>query len=206
LPALRGFCEAHNISLHGQSLLRFEEIAFDVKHPFDIVFFSSIRAAEFFILKTTLNSALVACIGQTTAEKLRNIGIHPAFIGTGPGESSQVADAFKTFVGKRRVLLPCSDISARSIANAIPPEQLEEVVVYTTLPSSVAIPKCDLYVFTSPSSVDAFLLENDSPKGLNIAWGTTTAAQMTRCGIDVSTVLKTASEEEVVEVISSILV
>lgn len=205
LPALRGFCEAHNISLNGQSLLRFEANAFDIKHPFDIVFFSSIRAAEFFLAKATLHDALVACIGITTAEKLRSIDIHPAFIGTGSGEPSQVASAFKTFVGQRRVLIPCSDRSARSMTNVLPPEQLEEVVVYHTLPVSVALPACDVYVFTSPSSVDAFLQQNDTPKGLTIAWGTTTAEQMTRRGIDVSVVLKTASEEEVVEVIQALL-
>jgi uroporphyrinogen-III synthase len=60
-------------------------------------------------------------------------------------------------------------------------------------------------VFSSPSSVDAFLQENESPKGISIAWGSTTAKQMTRHGIDVSVVLKTASEEEVVEVLRSFL-
>ena len=205
LPALCSFCEAHKISLEGKTLLRFEANDFDVKHPFDIVFFSSIRAAEYFILKAKLYGAKVGCIGNATAQKLTLLGVHPAFIGTGSGEPSQVADAFKSFVGQQRVLFPSSDISARSMAKALPPDQVEEVVVYTTLPVSIAIPACDVHVFTSPSSVDAFLLENDTPKGLTIAWGTTTAAQMIRCGIDVSVVLKTASEEEVVEVISSLL-
>lgn len=205
LPALRSFCEVHAISLNAQSLLRFEANDFDVNHPFDIVFFSSIRAAEFFILKANLNGALVACIGNTSAEKLRFIGIQPDFIGTGSGDPSQVADAFKTFVGQRRVLIPCSDISSRSMANVFPHEQIEEVVVYHTQPISIAIPECDVYVFSSPSSVDAFLQENESPKGISIAWGSTTAKQMTRHGIDVSVVLKTASEEEVVEVLRSFL-
>jgi uroporphyrinogen-III synthase len=205
LPALRGFCEAHKISLHGKSLLRFEANAFDIKHPFDIVFFSSIRAAEFFLATASLQGAKVACIGNTTAEKLISLGIQPTFIGTNSGDPNQVADAFKTFIGRRRVLIPCSSSSARSMANVLPPEQVEEIAVYTTLPVSVVLPECDVHVFSSPSSVDAFLIENDSPTGLTIAWGTTTAAQMTRCGIDVSVVLKTASEEEVVEVIQALL-
>jgi uroporphyrinogen III methyltransferase/synthase len=205
LPALSSFCEVQKISLHAHSLLRFEALEFTVKQPFDIVFFSSIRAAEFFLAHTALDGALVACIGKTTAEKLRHMGINPSFIGTGAGEPAQVAEAFKAFVGDRRVLIPCSDISARSIASTLPAGRVEEIVVYKTLAASVPVSECEVYVFTSPSSLDAFLRENDVPKGHTIAWGTTTAAQLTRCGIDVSRVLKTASEEELVEVLSSLL-
>jgi uroporphyrinogen-III synthase len=206
LPALRSFCVSHNISLQAQSLLKFKANDFEVKNPFDIVFFSSIRAAEFFLLNAKLNGALVACIGNTTAEKLRVLGIQPDFIGENSGNPAHVAEAFQTYVGHRRVLIPCSDISARSMVKALPSDQVEEVVVYETQTASVAIPPCDVYVFTSPSSVDAFLHENDAPEGLAIAWGTTTEAQMIKRGMVVSFVLKTASEDEVVEVISSLLV
>jgi uroporphyrinogen-III synthase len=201
LPLLRQFCAEQHISFHAQSLLQFEGVPFDVQHPFDVVFFSSIRAAEFFLAQSTVGHADLACVGQKTAQKLEALGHIPTFVGQHSGNPSQVAMDFRAYVGQRRVLIPCSDISARTIAKALPIDQVEEVVVYRTIAKSVDVPTCDAYVFTSPSSVDAFLLQNEKPFGQIIAWGDTTAARLHELGIEVSKVLKTASEEEVVEVL-----
>lgn len=205
LPLLRQFCAEQHIAFHAQSLLQFEGVPFEVKHPFDIVFFSSIRAAAYFLAHSTVGHADIACVGQKTAQKLTALGHIPTFIGHQSGNPSQVAMDFCSFVGQRRVLIPCSDISARSIAKALPTVQVEEVVVYRTIAKSVDVPACDTYIFTSPSSVDAFLLQNEKPIGQVIAWGDTTAARLHELKIEVSRVLKTAGEEEVVEVISSLL-
>ena len=205
LPLLRQFCAEQHIAFHAQSLLQFEGVPFEVQHPFDVVFFSSIRAAEFFLAQSTVGHADIACVGQKTAQKLESIGHTPSFIGHQSGNPSQVALDFCSFAGQRRVLIPCSDISARSIAKALPADQVEEVVVYRTIAKSVDVPACHAYVFTSPSSVDAFLLQNEKPIGKVIAWGDTTSARLHELEIEVSRVLKTVSEEEVVEVISSLL-
>ena len=204
LPLLRQFCAEHNITLHAQSLLHFEGVPFEVQHPFDVIFFSSIRAAEFYYAHASSSQAAIACVGQKTAQKLDVIGHAPIFIGQLSGNPSQVALDFRSFVGERRVLIPCSDISARSIAKAFPAGQVEEVVVYRTIAKSVEVPSCDAYVFTSPSSVDAFLLQNDKPVGRVIAWGETTAAHLYESGIEVSRVLQTAGEEELVRVLAGI--
>jgi uroporphyrinogen-III synthase len=206
LPLLRQFCAEQHITLDAQSLLQFEGAPFVVQHPFDVVFFSSIRAAEFFFEQSTVGHADIACVGQKTAQKLEALGHIPTFVGHQSGNPSQVALDFCAYVGKRRVLIPCSDISARTIAKALSTGQVEEVVVYRTIAKSVDVSACDVYVFTSPSSVDAFLLLNEKPIGKVIAWGDTTAARMNVLGIEVLKVLKTASEEELVEVISSLLV
>ena len=205
LPLLRQFCTEQHIAFHAQSLLQFEGVPFEVQHPFDVVFFSSIRAAEFFLAQSTVGHADIACVGQKTAQKLESIGHTPSFIGHQSGNPSQVALDFCSFAGQRRTLIPCSDISARTIAKALPADLVEEVVVYHTIAKSVDVPACDVYVFTSPSSVDAFLQQNKKPIGQIIAWGDTTAARLHELEIEVSRVLKTASEEEVVEVISSLL-
>jgi uroporphyrinogen-III synthase len=201
LPLLRQYCTEQRIALHAQSLLQFEGVPFAVQHPFDVVFFSSIRAAEFFYAHSPCTHAEFACVGQKTAQKLRDLGHIPTFIGQQSGNPSQVALDFCAYVGERRVLIPCSDISARTIVKALPAGQVEEVVVYRTFAKSVDVSACDAYVFTSPSSVDSFLLLNDKPIGKVIAWGDSTAARMHELGIDISWVLKTAGEEEVVEVL-----
>jgi uroporphyrinogen-III synthase len=206
LPLLRQFCAEQHIAFHAQSLLQFEGVPFAVQHPFDVVFFSSIRAAEFFLAHSNAGHADIACVGKKTADKLNTLGHSPTFIGHQSGNPSQVASDFCSFVGRRRVLIPCSDISARTIAKALPAGQVEEVVVYHTMEKSVDVSACDVYVFTSPSSVDSFLQLNEKPLGQVIAWGDTTAARMNVLGIEVLKVLKTASEEELVEVISSLLV
>jgi len=201
LPLLRQFCTERTIILQAQSLLQFEGVPFEVQHPFDVVFFSSIRAAAYFLAQCAVGHADIACVGEKTAQKLEALGLNPTFVGHHSGNPSQVAVDFCAFVGQRRVLIPCSDISARTIAKALPTDQLEEVVVYRTIVKSVHIPACDAYIFTSPSSVDAFLLQNEKPLGQVIAWGDTTAARLRELAIEVSKVLKTASEEEVVEVL-----
>ena len=201
LPLLRQFCAEQHIAFHAQSLLQFEGVPFEVQHPFDVVFFSSIRSAEFFLAQSTVGHTDIACVGQKTAQKLTDLGHIPTFIGHQSGNPSQVAMDFRAYVGRRRVLIPCSDISARTIAKALPADQVEEVVVYRTIAKSVDVPACDAYVFTSPSSVDAFLLQNEKPLGQVIAWGDTTAARLHELGIEVSNVLNTAGEEEVVEVL-----
>jgi uroporphyrinogen-III synthase len=201
LPLLRQFCAEQHIAFHAQSLLQFEGVPFELQHPFDIVFFSSIRAAAFFLSQSTVGYADITCVGQKTAQKLEALGHIPTFVGHQTGNPSQVALDFRTYVGQRRVLIPCSDISARTIAKALPTDQVEEVVVYRTIAKSVDVPTCDVYVFTSPSSVDAFLMQNEKPLGKVIAWGDTTSARLHEFGIEVSKILKTASEEEVVEVL-----
>jgi len=201
LPLLRQFCAEQHIAFHAQSLLQFEGVSFEVQHPFDVVFFSSIRAGEFFLAQSTVGHADIACVGQKTAQKLEALGHIPTFVGHQSGNPSQVAMDFRAYVGQRRVLIPCSDISARTIAKELPADQVEEVVVYRTIAKSVDVPACDVYVFTSPSSVDAFLLLNEKPIGKVIAWGDTTAARLHELGIGVSKVLKTAGEEELVEVL-----
>jgi uroporphyrinogen-III synthase len=204
LPLLRQFCAEQNIAFHAQSLLQFEGVSFEVMNPFDVVFFSSIRAAEFFLAQSTVGHADLACVGQKTAQKLEALGHTTSFIGHQSGNPLQVALDFCAFLGQRRVLIPCSDISAHTIAKALPEHQVEEVVVYRTMAKSVDVPNCDAYVFTSPSSVDAFLLQNDKPAGRVIAWGETTAAYLQNIGVEVSRVLQTAGEEELVRVLAGI--
>jgi len=201
LPLLRQFCAEQHIAFHAQYLLQFEGVPFEVQHPFDVVFFSSIRAAEYFLSHSKIGHADIACVGQKTAQKLTALGYIPTFIGHQSGNPSQVAVDFRAYVGQRRVLIPCSDISARTIAKVLVSDQVEEVVVYRTIAKSVDVPACDTYIFTSPSTVDAFLQQNEKPLGQVIAWGDTTAARLHELEIEVSRVLKTASEEEVVEVL-----
>ena len=195
LTILPSFCEAKGISLVAQSLIRFESISFTVTQPYEVIFFGSIRATRYFLERENIKEGTaVACIGETTADRIRALGIHVDFIGEKSGQPDQVADEFIRWVGQRKVLIPCSEQSNRSIAKKLPVEQYEEVQVYRTLDACQSIADCDAYVFTSPSNVISFLTCNSKPEGQVIAWGETTANALQEVGIHVAKTLQHSTE------------
>lgn len=179
VPELAEFCRQHSISLIARSMIRFEAVPFHVKQPYQVIFFSSIRAAEFFLKTDSIDeNTQVACIGRKTAEKLQKLGITAHFIGEKAGKPEEVARDFAKWLGDRSVLIPQSDISKRSMIKELDPKQVQEVVVYRTLSDCHPIESSDVYVFTSPSNFDGFIACNPLPDGKLIAWGTTTHSAM----------------------------
>ncbi len=194
------YCAANELELVAQSLIRFEGIPFTVKQPNEVLFFGSIRAVHFFLAHAEIPKGVaVACIGSVTAQRMQALGIHVDFIGEKSGQPEQVATSFLAWVGQRRVLIPCSEQSNRSMATNIPTEQCEEVVVYSTVPKCSPILTCDYYVFTSPSNLHAFLVCNPKPTGTVIAWGETTRLAMESLGLTAEITLEQSTEEELVE-------
>ncbi len=194
------YCAANELELVAQSLIRFEGIPFTVTKPYEVLFFGSIRAVHFFLAHAEIPKGVaVACIGSVTAQRIQALGIHVDFIGEKSGQPEQVAASFLGWVGQRKVLIPCSEQSNRSVAKNIPVEQCEEVVVYRTVPNGSPIPSCDYYVFTSPSNVHAFLMCNPKPTGKLIAWGETTRLAMESLGLTAEITLEQSTEEELLD-------
>ena len=128
----------------------------------------------------------IACVGGKTAELLEALGHSVDFVGAKSGEPMLVAEEFKGWLAERRVLFPISDRSLKTISSAIDVDYKEEVVVYSTEVKGKVIPPCDAYVFTSPSNVDGFLMENVLPAGTKvIAWGKSTEKVLEECGVEV---------------------
>ncbi len=197
LKVLPSFCAANELELVAQSLIRFEGIPFTVTQPYEVLFFGSIRAVHFFLAHAEIPKGVaVACIGSVTAQRMQALGIHVDFIGEKSGQPEQVAASFSSWVGQRKVLIPCSEQSNRSVAKNIPVEQYEEVVVYRTVPNGSPILICDYYVFTSPSNLHAFLMCNPKPTGTLIAWGETTRLAMESLGLTAEITLEQSTEEE----------
>lgn len=195
LTVLPSFCEANGISLIAESLIRFERISLKVSQSYQVIFFGSIRAARYFLENEKISEeTAVACIGVTTAERIRSFGVKVDFIGEKSGQPDQVAADFVRWVGQRSVLIPCSEQSNRSIAKKLPVDQYEEVHVYRTLSACQPIASSDIYVFTSPSNVTSFLKCNSKPKGQIIAWGETTAKALQEAGIHVAMTLSHSTE------------
>lgn len=199
---LSTFCEDNKINLISRSLIRFEAVSFVVNNSYEVLFISSIRAAEFFLKTEKFNpETAIACIGQTTANKLVDLGLKVSFIGEKSGKPIEVAEAFKKWLGNRTVLIPRSNISKRTIGSFLPPNQCIETIVYKTVSDCKIIPLCETYVFTSPSNFESFLKCNEAPKGNVIAWGETTKNAIKLKGGIVSKTLQTSGIGELIKVL-----
>ena len=199
---LQQFCLANNINLIAHSLIRFEAIPFQVNQTYDVLFISSIRAAEFFLKTEKIKpETVIACIGQITARKLEELGLKITFVGEKSGKPIEVAEEFKKWLGNRTVLIPQSNISKRTIGSLLPSSQCIEPIVYKTVSDCEVIPACETYVFTSPSNVDSFMECNESPQGKVIAWGETTKKCIEEKGITVSNTLQTSGMEELIKLL-----
>ena len=195
----------NQIDLFTKSLISFEAVSFIHPAGYDVVFFSSLRSAQFFLMEESIATGIqVACIGIETAKKLYKMGIQPAFIGSNSGNPKDVAIEFKKWLGNRMVLFPHSDQSFHSVADLLNPSQVIKVEVYKTKFSLSLIPPCDLYIFSSPSNVKSFFESNELKENSRvIAWGTSTEKELIKNKIPVMKVLQTGTLNELETFISS---
>jgi uroporphyrinogen-III synthase len=200
---LRTFCEKNDWELTARSLLRFEAIPFTVSAPFDVIFFSSPRSLNYFISSiASLENIPLACIGAGTAKALKQHHLIPNFTGEKSGDPEKVAEDFKEWLGERHVLFPLAKQSNETIAKIIPEKQKTLIRCYETLLVETEIPVQDIYVFTSPSNLEAFLLLNRFPADAQIvAWGKTTDKKIVELGLRSAVVLEESSEEALVRIL-----
>ena len=203
LSVLPAFCQDNSIELLAQSFISFEALPFDSHLSAPVIFFSSIRAAEFYLAQASLSTNCeIACIGSKTAEKLKAKGLHILFIGETAGDPAIVAEQFKKWLNGRKVLIPSSEQSNRSMAQTLPASQVEELIIYRTVAKPLTISPCAVNVFTSPSNFLSFIQKNSLESSQSIiAWGKTTEKAIRNAGYAVNATLTYASEEELVEVL-----
>lgn len=199
LPLLSAFCLAHQFTLSAHSLLTFKALSFEISYSYDVVFFSSIRAAAFFFAQESLpKNCQIACIGAITAKKINALGFGVSFIGDQAGNPLHVAEMFKIWLGERSVLFPLSTVSKRTIVEQIPLPQRYEVAIYETCTLPIKIEKSDYLIFTSPSNVESYFLCNKLNESKIIAWGSTTEKALKEKGYSVEHTLLEANEKSLV--------
>jgi uroporphyrinogen-III synthase len=200
IPELIAWCRKRNVRLTAISLITFKEIPFVIPRPYDVVFFSSVRAVEYFFKNSSLPvHCEIACVGAKTGQALASRGHTVAFTGKMAGNPEETAKDFVKWLGKKSVLIPHSTASKRTIAHAIPAEQRIEVAAYETIAVGQKIDYHDLYVFSSPSNYKSFLKENQLPRHGVIAWGQTTQKEIEKSGIEPVYTLTTSSETELID-------
>jgi uroporphyrinogen-III synthase len=207
IEQLINFAQEKEIELIAHSFLQFEAIPFTIDFNYEAIFFGSPRAVDFFLEQEKLDSSVyIGCVGEITAQSLQKKGYTPHFIGKSAGDTSKIGLEFKELVKDKKVLFPQSSISHRSIASLFQVNQIEEISIYKTAIYPKSIPTCDYYIFTSPSNVDGFLIENQFPSSTKIiAWGKTTEKDLIEKDVKVEYTLKNSSVEELIEYCKSVI-
>ena len=203
LGVLKNVCDNLEIELFPHSFLQFEAIPFKIDQNYQAIFFGSPRAVEFFLQQESISKDVyLGCVGEITANSLRTFGYEPHFTGKMSGDTSQVALDFKHQVGDRTILFPQSSSSNRTVSSIFEPTQIIEISIYKTVVISKVIPVCSYYVFTSPSNVDGFLIENKIDKNAKvIAWGKTTEKYLCSKSISVYSTLTNSSIQNLIKIL-----
>lgn len=183
-----------------QSLLSYSPLPFTCQPTFDLVFFASIRAAEFYLAQCPA-PAIFGVAGKETALKIeQKFGLNAAFVAQNSGMPAQEAAAFNQWRANRSVLFPSSNLSLGTYTKLIPEQQKKILPVYQTNFNKQRIAAHKVYVFSSPSNVSAFFEANDLAENARIiAWGKSTEKALKDRDVAVTHTLLKDQQTELLE-------
>jgi uroporphyrinogen-III synthase len=192
--------------LEAQTLIEFSAIPFECPPAHDILFIASIRAADFYFANCQTN-AQIACAGLETAKKVAERyqkEVH--FIAQQSDQPVREAQKFNVWRNNRSVCFPSSQLSVGTYAALIPESEKIILPVYNTHFKNVHIKEKDIYVFSSPSNVRAFLEHNTiSAQAQVVAWGSSTAQELVKKQISVNKVLNGQQQADLLTWLSKVL-
>jgi len=177
----------HGFRTEGKSLIEMKPIPLKHFPVTDWIFFSSKNAVTFFFLqKPQLANQKFGCIGKSTAEAIRKFGKRAEFIGYST-DTKMTGKQFASRVGSGTVLFPMAKGSMRSVQNGfVKAGQTTDLSVYETIKTEYKVPVSDtgIFVFTSPSNVEAFFVQNKLERSHKvIAMGDATASALKKYGV-----------------------
>lgn len=153
------------------------------------VFFGSKNGIEhFFKLNPRLSKHVkFAVVGRGSEEMLRAMGYVPAFTGESEGISiDKVGEAFAKLVDGQTVLFPKAKGSLDTVQNRLTPEtKVIELPVYeTVIMDDVSSSYADVLIFTSPTNVEAYFVDNlMEPHQKIISIGNSTGKKLDEMGL-----------------------
>ncbi|MCE3296730.1 MAG: Uroporphyrinogen synthase [Crocinitomicaceae bacterium] len=205
VQAIASFCTERGIDLHAEAFISFEATGISCKPTSDVYVFGSKNAFDFFLeQKPGTENKLFAVIGEATKKHIESKGYPVAFSGKEAGKPDLVAREFATWLDGRRASFFLSDISKKSLAAYLDPEQYEEFIIYKTELLSKKVDRhFDVYAFTSPSNAEAFLQQNNIPDGaIVVSWGESTTTALKKHHISPQHTLRDSSQEELIQVMN----
>jgi hydroxymethylbilane synthase len=183
--------EKHNIELDARSLIRTVPVITKLDHYIlknaDWVFFSSKNAVEYFFQLDPLLPKKVkyGVMGSGSEDMLRRKGHFVDYTGAGI-DSADVAADFAKLANGSTVIFPSAENSMRSIQHALSADtKIIDLPVYETiLEDDVEQSGAEILVFTSPSNVDAYFVDNLlDPDQKIIAIGLSTGKKLDEMGV-----------------------
>lgn len=168
--------------VHTQSLIELHPLPLpEIPSDIEVLFFVSPQSVKQFFAQFPDVKQAIAVLGPGTAAALPP-DIRPAF--TGKGSTPMVAKQFKRFLGKRKAGMVGGRQSRKSIQKALPESQYIDLTIYDTRPAPAKLPDFDAYIFTSPSNVTSFFINNALPGGCRVvAIGTPTSTELKKHGV-----------------------
>lgn len=151
--------------VHGLALIETKRIIAPKIPQTDWIFFSSKQGVKHFLAQTKIGPGVkLAAVGKGTSDELRKHNLRADFIG-GSNDTRIIAKQFGAIAGRSRVLFPQAKGSLKTVQQQLPATKNIDLTVYETLSRPANdLPVCDVMVFTSPSNVEAFFLENTLSK------------------------------------------
>ena len=183
--------EKHSISIDARSLIRTVPVItkldpYILKHV-EWIFFSSKNAVEYFFqLDPQLPKHVkYGVMGAGSEEMLRRKGFFTDYVGAGI-DTAEVAEQFARLTAGTTVLFPGAEGSMRSIQKGLSADtKIIDLPIYeTVLEDEVGASGADVLVFTSPSNVDAYFIDNLlDPYQKVIAIGKSTGKKFDEMGV-----------------------
>ncbi len=169
-----------------KSLIDLKKLTIKELPKSDWLFFSSKHAVEFFFMqKPNIGTTKIGCIGKSTSQAIRELGLRADFIGQST-DTKLVGKQFAARVGLGKVVFPIPRDSMRTIQWQFAKQQnVIDLPIYATLkvPHEVA-ETTDILVFTSPSNAESYLEKNKIlPHHKIIAMGDATQAALKKLKI-----------------------
>jgi len=183
--------EKHDIEIDARSLIRTFPIVtvldpFYLKHV-DWIFFASRNSVDYFFkLKPTLPKHVkFGVAGKGSEDSLRRMGHLADYVGEG-GDIEEVGELFAEAVAGKTVLFPRAQDSLLSIQKALKSDtKVVDFPVYeTVIEENIAQTFAEVLIFTSPSNVEAYFVDNLLEPGQKvIAIGNSTAKKFDEMGV-----------------------
>lgn len=149
-------------TVENKSLIDLKKLTIKELPKTDWIFFSSKHAVEFFFMqKPNIGTAKIGCIGKSTSQAIRELGLRADFIGQST-DTKLVGKQFAARAGLGKVLFPIARDSMRTIQWQFAKQQnVIDMPIYATLKVAHEVAEnTDILVFTSPSNAESYLEKN----------------------------------------------
>jgi len=176
-------------TVENKSLIDLKKLTIKFLPRTDWLFFSSKHAVEFFFMqKPDIGTTKIGCIGKSTSQKIRELGLKADFIGQST-DTKLVGKQFSARVGLGTVVFPVARESMRTIQWQFPKQQnVIDLPIYAALKvPHVIAENTEILVFTSPSNAESFLEKNAIlPNHKIIAMGEATQKSLLKAKVKAS--------------------